>query len=382
MSTFEEEIKNMGDPNYSLILIGEERLKKLTEELTRLSVANLQLTNIIRKFSQQEKLINDDSKTEVINESSKKYYIVSKNINDYLALITNTNTKNISLENATYYRTIGSAIYEADEETIIYVMPGIYYEHLDIKKNVTIIGINTNGEIEANTSKYGIDEKLIYATIIGTTDTTIRLSNCKTKFKRIRIQNTGALNFAILACDWSGEFEECSISAEASGLDKNGNEVRWENDSYIKLSFAFYNYYVKARWEECKLLSCNFCNTKKGTAFYSMKPSYIEKSKFENNGLAIRTGGTCTQHNIIKCEINNNDSGIYGDSCNKNHLEGNIIRDNKQCGVWIDNSVEYTTLCGNQFTNNGRSYICFRNGGTSETRNLFYKVDPKSTFYR
>jgi len=368
MSTFEKEIKNMGDPNYSLILIGEERLKNLTEELNR-------LTNIVKRFSQQDSLINTNCNKETITESSKKIYIVSKNINDYLALCSSS-----FYENSTYYRTIGSAIYEADENTIIYVMPGTYYEHLDIKKNVTIIGIDKNGDIPENTNKYGIDEKLIYATIIGTTETTINLMKCKTKFKRIRIQNTGPLTMAVLACDSTSEFEECSISSEATGLDKYGQVVHWENKP---LPFAFYNYYnyQSSGGEECKILSCNFCNTKKGTAFYSSNPSYIEKSKFENNRCAITTAGCYTQHKIIKCEINNNGSGISGESNNKNHLEGNIIRDNDSA-AWINNSIEYTTLCGNQFTNNGYSYIGIRNEGSSEERNLFYKVDLKSTFYR
>jgi len=362
--SFEEEIVKMGDPNYSLILVGEERYNKMTslinnllEENKKLKEMNTQNKNLIEehyKLKHEKQIFKSLLKSSFMDrfcykkDMRKNTFIVSPCIEECYELCSSP-----KYHEATYFRTIGSAIYEAANDTIIYVMPGTYYEHLTIDKDISIIGIDKNGDIPENKSKYGIDEKLIYATIIGNVKATVKINNCSVKFKRIKIKNTSLFNLAISACDWSGEMEECSITASATGKDANGNVIRLEENSDVISCIAFYNYYCKKYTCELKIISCNLNDSKHGTAIFSTNNVNIKKCQIQNNDLGINIKGCCKNY-VIECDINNNRCGLMHFGSKNMYLQNCIIQNNFSYGVHIEND---NFLSGNTFLNNKNNYV-------------------------
>jgi parallel beta-helix repeat protein len=214
-------------------------------------------------------------------------------------------------------QSIQTAINSAGVDDVIYVHAGTYFEHVNVSKRLTLIGV---------------DKPVVDA---GGYGSAIKLSADGITLEGFTATNSGS---------WS-QPPSAGIEVFSNHTTLTGNTV---SNSIIAISLPY---------SSNNTLTGNIVsnNIYIGLFLYYSSNNTLTGNIVSNVPIGIYFQYSCNINTITGNTVNNTEGGIYLDECSSNTLNSNIISDNG--GGIIINYGEKNTLTGNTFVANGLFFV-------------------------
>lgn len=245
------------------------------------------------------------------------------------------------------YKSIQEAINNAQSGSVIYIKKGEYYEIINIKKEIEIVG-----EDKDLTLISPISESNKFAINLGA-------QNVKIRDLSIQNRGPGLYTSGVRITASTTEIYNCNIYDTPIGI------AIWTSDNIIK------DCYFKgcedegiallgSNYSDCnnnKIINCIFQKNCDGIELQYSSKNIIDNCKFYNNthsGIDAITSSN-DENVISNCEIYNNDvHGVYLASSSDNQIIDCIISDNKNGNIVISKNSynnEIINTSSNNFNN-------------------------------
>ncbi len=230
---------------------------------------------------------------------------------------------------APYFTDIQSAVDKASAGDTVYVSGGVYYEHVNINKPLTLIG--AGAVVDANFTGSAITLNADNITLNGFT---ARNSGTDIENAGIEVNSNGnVLEGNIAENNYNGMF----ILGDQNTLKDN------------IVSSDLYGFYMFFSNQNNMFNNAAISNTNFGFYLSNSQDNYIEASTADSNdiGMYLDTSANST---ISTSKITDNSEGAHMTNSSNNHVHNNIIQDNNDIGFYVESSSNnyiYNNLLNN-----------------------------------
>lgn len=270
------------------------------------------------------------------------------------------------------YTSIQGAIDAANESDVIEVHSGTYRENINITKQITLRGMDTD-----------IGRPVVDG---GGNSWVIRLSANKVNIDGFIVKNSGSSNAGIIISSDGNTISNCDISyngregihiedssnniVEKNILSYNGLDgiyMKNANLNLIQDNIASYNsrYGFHVDDSSSNTLVANIANeNKKGICLDHSNNNVIKENKLTNNldsGIRLDFSGA---NDITYNDISYSYYGITFSKSVNNHVANNNAHDNRNCGIYLEKSSGNILYLNNMTGNNRNS--AFDNGAGNQ----------------
>jgi parallel beta-helix repeat protein len=241
------------------------------------------------------------------------------------------------------YASIQDAIDNASAGDTIIVYEGIYYENVDVNKQLTVRSFSENPDDTIVQTAISCDDHIfdVSADYVNISGFTVKeTNNCKTGIYLNKVNHSNISNNKVMN-NWNGIYLYASSNNIISGNNVNNN-----SDSGILIELSSNN----------NIVTDNNASKNDHGIFliYSSNNNIIMNNNVSNNyQRGIDLWFSCKDNTISSNVVYNNSNGygIYISSGNNNTLSGNNIM-NHNYGIYLRPSTSNSTLKDNNISNN------------------------------